>query len=154
MTNFIYMAGFFSWLGEKVVDGIASFFYTIFLWLNCIIYSFISFVYQIFLVLANGGDIFDKTSISGLVDRVYIILGVVVLFLVAYSLLRNMVNPDEALKGKKSPVKTISNVVTSIALIALVPTIFDFVFSFQNSLLNYNVIGKIIAGTNTNDSKN
>ena len=151
MSNYIYSLGILSWLGDNVIDGIASFFYTILLWLNCIIYSFISFVYQIFLVLANGGAIFDQTIIDGLVNRIYIIIGVVILFLVAYSLLKNLVNPDEAIKGKKSPVALIKDVIISVVLIAIIPNIFDFAFAFQNSLLQENTIGKIVAGTQEGD---
>ena len=40
------------------------------------------------------------------------------MFILAYSLLRSLVNPDELTKGKKSPVSIIKNVIISIALIA------------------------------------
>lgn len=147
--NYIYLLGFppFDWIGEKIINGVASFFYTILLLLNTAIYSFISFIYNIFLLLAGGGSIFDKTQINGLVSRIYVIIGVVVLFLVAYSLLKSMINPDESLKGKKSPVNIIKDVIISIVLISFVPTIFEFAFEFQNSLLVENTIGKIIAGS-------
>lgn len=147
--NYIYLLGFppFDWIGEKIINGVASFFYTILLLLNTAIYSFISFIYNIFLLLAGGGSIFDKTQINGLVSRIYVIIGVVVLFLVAYSLLKSMINPDESLKGKKSPVNIIKDVIISIVLISFVPTIFQFAFEFQNSLLVENTIGKIIAGS-------
>lgn len=147
MTDLIYSAGFFGWLGETIINGIASFFYTILLWLNAIIYSFISYIYNIFLILAGGGSIIDDTQIGDMVSRIYVIIGVIVLFLVAYSLLKSMVNPDEAFKGKKSPVNIIKDVLISIVLISIVPYIFDFAFEFQNSLLINNTIGKIIAGS-------
>ena len=63
-----------------------------------------------------------------MVSRIYVIIGVIVLFLVAYSLLKSMVNPDEAFKGKKSPVNIIKDVLISIVLISIVPYIFDFAF--------------------------
>lgn len=149
MTDLIYSAGFFGWLGETVINGIASFFFTTLLTLNAIIYSFISYIYNIFLILAGGGRIFDDTQIGDMISRIYVIIGVIVLFLVAYSLLKSMVNPDEAFKGKKSPVNIIKDVLISIVLISIVPYIFDFAFEFQNSLLINNTIGKIIAGSAT-----
>jgi len=136
----------FSW-GQDILDGIVSFFYGILLTLDCIIYSFVSYVYQIFLVLAQGSQIIDDKFVGDLVNRIYIIIGVVMLFLIAYSLLKSMVNPDEALKGKQSPVNIIKDVIISVALIALLPTIFEFAFDFQNSLLINNTIGKIIVGS-------
>lgn len=142
----------FSW-GEDILNAIVGFFYWLFVFIDCIIYSFISYVYQIFLVLAQGGKLIDDKFINDLVGRIYIILGVIMLFIIAYSLLKSMVNPDEALKGKKSPVNIIKDVVISVALIALLPSIFEFAFAFQNSLLINNTIGKIIVGASGNGSK-
>lgn len=146
----------FSW-GKDMLDGIVSFFYGILLTLDCIIYSFVSYVYQIFLVLAQGSKILDDKFVGDLVDRIYIIIGVIMLFIIAYSLLKAMVNPDESLKGKQSPVNIIKDVIISVALIALLPTIFEFAFGFQNSLLINNTIGKIIvgaSGSGTSDPAN
>lgn len=146
----------FSW-GQDILDGIISFLYGILLTLDCIIYSFVSYVYQIFLFLAQGGKLIDDKFVGDLVDRIYIIIGVIMLFIIAYSLLKAMINPDETLKGKQSPVNIIKDVIISVALIALLPTIFEFVFNFQNSLLINNTIGKIIvgaSGSGTSDPAN
>lgn len=121
--------------------------YSILMAISAAIYSFVSYIYQVFLVLASGAEILDGSVVQGFISRVYVVLGVVVLFLVAYSLLKSMVNPDEALKGKKSPVVIIRDVIISIVLIAFIPTIFDFAFDLQNSLLTNNTIGKIVLGT-------
>ncbi len=150
MGNYLFLLSIWSDIG----DAIASFFFTVLLGLNAIIYSFISYVYQIFLVLAQGGNIIDTQAINGLVSRIYTIIGVIVLFLVAYSLLKNMVNPDEALKGKKSPIKIIRDVIISIVLIAFIPTIFEFAFKVQEAFLTQNTIGKIIAGSTDNGNEN
>lgn len=144
--NYIFIGGVLSWIGDKI----QGFFYYILLWLNAIIYSIISFVYQIFLTITSNEGILDDSVINGFVDRLYIIIGVVTLFIIAYSLLKSMINPDEALKGKKSPVNIIKDVIISIALITLLPTIFDFAFEVQNSVLTYNTIGKLILGSNGN----
>lgn len=144
--NYVFIGGVLSWIGDKI----QGFFYYILLWLNAIIYSLISFVYQIFLTITSNEGILDDSVINGFVDRLYIIIGVVTLFIIAYSLLKSMINPDEALKGKKSPVNIIKDVIISIALITLLPTIFDFAFEVQNSVLTYNTIGKLILGSNGN----
>lgn len=148
--NYIFIGwGPLDWIGDKI----QGFFYYILLWLNAIIYSLVSFVYQIFLTITSNEGILDDSVINGFVDRLYIIIGVVTLFIIAYSLLKTMINPDEALKGKKSPVNIIKDVIISIALITLLPTIFDFAFAVQNSVLRYNTIGKLIVGSNTNTSQ-
>ncbi len=134
---------------ESIGNALASFFTGILLFLDSIVYSLISWVYQIILVLCRV-DILDNTfSVDALINRIYIIIGVVVLFLLAYSLLRSMVNPDDAVKGKKSPATIIKDVIISIVLIALIPTIFSFAMRFQTSILENNTIGKLILGTTT-----
>ncbi len=132
-------------------DGIKEAIISILLFLDAIVYSFVSYVYQIFLVLANGGNIIDNKVIEEFVQRLYLILGVVMLFILAYSLLKAMVNPDEGLKKDTSPLKFVTNVITSVVLIALIPTIFNFAFEFQSSLLKNNTVGKIILGAGSND---
>ena len=143
----------FSW-GQDILDSVISVIYGILLTIDCIIYSFISYIYQIFLTLASGSSgLIDDYFIGNLVQRIYTIIGVVMLFLVAYSLLKAMINVDDLTKGKKSPINIIKDVLISIGLIAFVPTIFNFAFQFQNALLKNNTIGKIIVGNHNGEEK-
>ena len=137
---------------KAIGDTIVSFFFGVLLTLDALIYSLISWVYQIILVLCNADILSNNFEIDALVGRIYIILGVVILFLVAYSLLKSMVNPDEAMKGKKSPVTIVKDVIISVVLIAIVPTIFSFAMEFQQALLTRNTLGSIILGTSSNIS--
>ena len=123
---------------------------SVLLFLDSIVYFLISWIYQIILLLCQVDILGNSTEIDALIRRVYVIIGVVILFLVAYSLLRAMVNPDD-LKGKRSPANIVKNVLISIALVALTPTIFDFAYDFQNGILMQNTIGKLILGTSTVD---
>ena len=131
-----------------MLENIYNLFVFIALFLDSIIYSLISWVYQIILVLCQVDILNNSYEITQLMNRLYIVIGVIVLFLLAYSLLKSMVNPDDALKNKKGPVAIIKDVIISIVLIALVPSIFSFAQVFQQSLLMENTIGKIILGNN------
>ena len=130
-------------------EAILNFFIGVLLFLDSIVYSLISWVYQIILVLCQIDVLNNTFEIDALINRIYTIIGVVVLFLLAYSLLKSMVNPDDALKGKKSPATIIKDVIISIVLIALIPTVFDFAMGFQTAILENNTIGKIILGSTT-----
>lgn len=139
---------------KAIGDTIVSFFFGVLLTLDALIYSLINWVYQIILVLCNANILNNTFEIDAFVGRIYIILGVVILFLVAYSLLKSMVNPDDAIKGKKSPVTIVKDVIISVVLIALVPTIFNFATGFQQALLTRNTLGNIILGTSSSISGN
>ncbi len=138
----------------NIGESIKEFFIGVLLNLDAIIYSLISWVYKVILALCgSSSNIFNDTeAINTFISRVYVIIGIVMMFMLAYSLLRSLVNPDEITKGKQSPVAIIKNVVISIALIAFVPTIFEFAYGFQNAILSQNTIGKIVLGSNSNGS--
>ncbi len=138
-----------SFFTDILGNTIGKFFIGVLLFIDSIIYSLVSWVYQIILVLCNVNILNNGEEISNLVGRVYVILGVVVLFLVSYSLLRSLVNPDEALKGKKSPITILRDVVISIVLIAFVPMVFRFLQGFQTAILSNNVIGNLVLGTSS-----
>ena len=141
-------------LVQEILETIATFFVGILLFIDALVYSLINWVYQIIMTLCNVDILNNSDEVTAFVGRVYIIIGVVVLFLVAYSLLKSMINPDEAFKGKKSPIKIIGDVVISVVLIALIPMIFSYARAFQTSLLEANTLGKIILGdtSSTGDS--
>lgn len=129
-----------AWMAIKVG------FWWILLSLDGIIYSFIGYLYQIFLILSRA-NIFQSEMFIPFVRRIYMVIGVVMLFLLSYNLLTNIVNPD---KGNKSTTgKTIFNSLKAIILLALIPTIFDFVYGLQSAILDQNTIGKLILGTTT-----
>ena len=64
-----------------------SLLYWIFLLIDSIVYNFINYAYQIFLLLSRV-VLADETIISPFIQRVYTIIGVVMLFIVAYSFLK------------------------------------------------------------------
>ena len=124
---------------------------TIIMGLDAIIYSFITYVYKLFLILARA-SIIDEGAATQLIRRIYSIIGVVALFMLSYGLLRKMVNPDA--KDKDSAGKTIMSIVKAIILLAIVPTLFTYAYKIQTAVLNKNTIGKLILGTNNSFNSN
>lgn len=112
------------------------------------VYDFICYLFEIFYYLC-GLQVFNDSDYNVLVQRIYIILGLIMMFVLAYSLLKAVINPDEFAKGETSFPKLIQNVVVSLAIIVFLPTAFTAAFSIQNSLLNYDTIPKLILGTGT-----
>lgn len=112
------------------------------------IYDLIGYIYNIFYFLC-GFQLFSDSDYTDIVKKIYVILGIVMAFVLAYSLLKAVINPDEFSKGETSFPKLIKNVVVSLVIIVVLPTIFSVAFNIQNSLLNYNVIPKLILGETT-----
>ena len=117
--------------------------WSVLLFLDGAIYDLICFLYDIFDYLSKL-NIFKEADYQNIVNRVYIILGLIMLFVLAYSLLRAVINPDEFAKGETSFPNLIKNVVVSLVIIVILPTVFTVAFNIQNSILNNDVIPKLI----------
>ncbi len=117
--------------------------YALLLHIDGVIYNLIRWVYEIFLALAKI-NIFDADDYNSIIGRIYLVLGVIMLFVLAYSLLKAVVNPDDSKKDEKTAPNIIKNVVISLVIIAVLPTVFSVAFNLQNAILNSNIIPKII----------
>lgn len=114
--------------------------------IDTIIYNAIGWMYTVFMALA-GARIFTTDLVNSFVQRMYLIVSIVMLFIVAYSFLNVIINPDNMTKGDSSPTKLVTNVVKALLIIVLVPSAFSFAFAFQKSVIKQNVIGKLVLGT-------
>ena len=104
------------------------------------IYKVASWAFELFLILANG-QIIDGSAYEQMISNVYVIIGIVLLFVMAFSFLKSMVDTEDK-KTTQNTKKIIINIVTSGILMALLPTIFTFAYDVQNSILTYNTIGR------------
>ena len=109
------------------------------------VYDGIRWLYDIFLALAKT-NIFGEEAYNKLVNRIYIILGVFTLFILAYSLLTAVIDPEKAEKSEISVPNLIKNILTSLIIIVLLPMIFNAIFKIQNVILNQGTITKLILG--------
>lgn len=124
----------------------AAIIFNVLLLLDGAIYNLIDYLYDIFDFLAKI-NIFGVDDYNAIVSRIYVILGLFMLFVLAYSLLKAVINPDDFAKGENSFPNLIKNVVISLAIIILLPTVFTVIFNIQNSILNNDTIPKLILGT-------
>lgn len=127
--------------------------YNVFLFLDGMIYGVIDYMFDIFDFLAKA-NLFKNEIYMDIVQRIYIILGLIMMFALSYSLLKAVINPDEFAKGEQSFPKMIKNVIISLAIIAILPTVFNFAFNFQNAILNQDTIPKLILGDSFTGSEN
>lgn len=124
----------------------------ILVWVVTGIYKIAAGAFEVFMILASG-QIISEDSYKVMLENVYVILGVIMLFIVAFSLLQMMINPDDQKKGASSIKKVIINLITSAIIMAVLPTVFTFAYDFQNSFINeYNVIGRFFGYGNLGSS--
>ncbi len=123
----------------------ARIFYSILLGLDAIVYELVDIIYSVFITICNT-QLFSATTFEAFSSRIYAILGVVMLFVVASQLLVQIADPDKATSGEASTGKLVTNILISLIAIVLVPTAFKYLYRIQNAIVKENIIGNIIVG--------
>lgn len=136
---------------EDIGNAIMSMFYKIMLTLDAIVYYTMDACYQVFLALSRA-RIFEQDFFGGIIRRFYVLIGVIMMFFIVYTLLKVIVNPDDMTKGNMAPGKIVTNTLTSIILVALMPTIFNVLYRVQGVLLDNDLVGRIVIGGNAANS--
>lgn len=111
----------------------------LFLLIDGIVYFLVAQFFELYESLAKS-QIFQSGFFSDVSTRVYVIIGIFMLFFVTYSLLKTLVNPDSI----KDTSKIAINIVISLVLLSLVPSIFRYARDLQTYIVDDDIIGKLI----------
>lgn len=116
--------------------------------LDSVVYTLASWSYGIFYEL-SASSLLSSLNLASASQRLYTLLGIFMLFRLAFSFIKYIVNPDDMEKGTS---KFITNLAVSLALIVSVPWIFNRAFKLQTYIMESNVIGNLILGMDTDRS--
>ncbi|MDD2202936.1 MAG: hypothetical protein PHD78_00885 [Bacilli bacterium] len=125
------------------VEGIIR---QLFFFLDKIIYGFIPTLYDFILILAEQ-KLFTEEAIQTLAGNIYAVLGVFVLFRLAFVLLSAIMDPDKLNDKQKGFPKMLGRVVVALVLIVAIPWVFSYAYKLQAVIINQGLIGKIILGS-------
>ncbi len=126
----------------------------LFMLLDLVVYTCVRIFYNLFnaisqIRLFSSEDPFYVE----LFERLYVLIGVYALFKVVFVLINMMVSPSDGSKGEKSVGKIATRIFVMLALIIIIPEIFNRAYQLQEIVLSENVIGKVIIGNdNYNDN--
>lgn len=143
---------------------------TVFSTIDTAIYTLISYMYQILFEIANS-TIISQEILKDLYGRVQLILGVIMIFKFATSILQVIINPDLLNDAKKGTGKVISKVVVMLVLlVSIMPLnipseyakkgsyneyinnngiLFGTLYSLQHRILSNNTLEKVVFGTSS-----
>lgn len=143
---------------------------TVFSTIDTAIYTLISYMYQILFEIANS-TIISQEILRDLYGRVQLILGVIMIFKFATSILQVIINPDLLNDAKKGTGKVISRVVVMLVLlVSIMPLnipseyakkgsyneyinnngiLFGTLYSLQHRILSNNTLEKVVFGTSS-----
>ena len=137
--------GLYAAIVDDVNKSIFSLLRTLGVLIDTQVYSISSFAYSIFYELSSS-SLLSSLNLASSSQRLYTLLGIFMLFRLAFSFVKYIINPEGMEKGTS---KLISNLAISLALIVSVPWIFNRAFALQSYIMESNVIGNLIMGMNT-----
>ncbi len=138
------------------------------IFLDRIVYQLLVWVYEIFFTVAEQNNLFNQDTYLYIFRRIFMILGIFMLFKLSISLLQIIVSPDENNKQQSKMGQVIGRVIVVVVLIfALVPQpslnnsdpnsleakiktdglLFGTLNSLQERVLRGNFLGKLILGS-------
>ncbi|MFA5602903.1 MAG: hypothetical protein WDA21_04180, partial [Bacilli bacterium] len=120
---------------DVIVKTLRNFFF----FLDTILYGFIEEVYNFILRLSTF-NLFDyETDIAPIAQRVYLFLGIIMLFRIAFLLITIIVNPVDSFDKKQKEQyqgRVIPSVIITLLLVIALPFIFNLTIEVQNKVLD------------------
>ena len=120
--------------------------------LDNIIYGLIPTIYKLFIYLSNVDIISGSTEIERLISRIYVLLGIFMLFKVSFSLIQYLVDPGAFSDKSKGFGKLITNTLVVLVLLVSIPSIFSFAMDFQRAVIQSDAIGRLVLGYTASSS--
>ncbi|MBQ2407861.1 MAG: hypothetical protein II309_00375 [Bacilli bacterium] len=127
---------------------IRKMFISMFCYIDRIIYFFVEKMYELFILISEAG-IFSQATIQEFATRIYVFLGLIMIFQVSISLVNYIINPSTFDDKTIGGAALIKNAAIALVGIVLVPYVFEAAYSLQRIVLKENVIGNLILGVKT-----
>lgn len=122
-------------------DFLSEVFVGIIMVLDTVIYSLISSAYKIFMAIASA-RLLSSDVYYDIASRIYIIIGVLMLFVLSYAMLKAIVDPDQATKGDLGP-GMVKRVIIAVIGLAITPVLFNVLYQAQGLFLEQDILGKV-----------
>lgn len=134
--------------GNFIIDALKNLTFM----LDKAVYSLVQFAYSVFYYLANA-TILNETIVTNFTYRMYTLLGIVMVFVLAFNLLSYIVDPDKITDKKVGAASFIKDVMLAIVIISVSPLLFTKLYSLQAKILNSGVIENLILGGATAEAE-
>lgn len=111
------------------------------------IYSLVQVAYSVFYYVANA-TILNDQIVTNFTMRMYTLLGIVMIFVLAFNLLSYIVDPDKITDKKVGASTFVKDIVLALVLISLAPMLFTKLYSLQSKIITSGIIPNLILGGN------
>ncbi|MBQ8659291.1 MAG: hypothetical protein IJ475_00425, partial [Bacilli bacterium] len=117
--------------------------------LDSFIYKLIASSYRIFMAL-SGARLLSSEAFSMIANKLYIIIGVVMLFVLSYAIIKAIIDPDQMTKGELGGPKLLKGILIAVIGLGITPVVFNMLYQAQGLILEHNVLGKVFLRSDSN----
>lgn len=117
----------------------------IFVFLDTIVYNLLTGVYSLLTDIASI-NLFGSDGVGEFGTRIYTIIGVIMLFKLAFSILTYIIDPDKMTDNKNGFGTIVKDIIVMFILIVTVPLIFRTAMGLQYLILEDDTIGRLVTG--------
>lgn len=114
-------------------------------------YRVLSSVYDLFTEISQL-TLYNENIMKVISKRIFLILGIFMLFRIAISLITYIISPDKTNDSKAGGKKLITNIIISLFLLATVNIIFEEAYKIQKKVVETRIVEKIFFGQNGNEN--
>ena len=118
-------------------------------WFDSVVYGLIPVLYKLMLYLADVDIVSNNIPVQALIQRIYILIGVFMLFKLSFSILNYIVNPDAFSDQSKGFTNLVKRVMIAVVLLVSIPWIFTKLYDIQGEILTTNILSRFILGEAT-----
>ncbi len=130
---------------DSLTLSISNAFRTFLLQICELLYLLMIFCYNAFEKLGNA-EILTDSQVTAIYGRIGLILGLFMVFRIAFAGISYLINPDAMLDKKNGIGGVIKKIVISIVLLGITPSLFRTAYQVQRIIIRENIIAKIIIG--------
>lgn len=119
------------------------------------LYKIVAALFELFINISKV-ELLSSSDISKIYQRVTLMITIIMIFYVTFETVKYVIQPDTMGDKEKGASKVVSKMIICVVLLAMVPKIFEFSFKLQNTIIENQIIPKLILGptaTSTANSK-
>lgn len=144
--NFLIWYKPWTWGGDilnSIVGGIESGIRYLFYMLASLIYQLVYYLYDMFARLCKS-RILDADIIEKIADRIGLILGLVMLFIVVFSCIQMILDPDKISDKEKGAANIVKKILLVIVMLGTYSFVFNTLYKVQEIVVESNVVSKLL----------
>lgn len=134
-----------------LLDAFERGFIGVILILDTLIYGLISSAFRIFMAIA-GARLLSSEAYTAIANKIYLIIGVLMLFVLSYGILKAIVNPDEG--AKQMGPGLLKKIAIAVVGLAVTPALFNLMYQAQGLILEHDVLAKLFFRSENTESFN